>query len=68
MLRSVIDTNVIVSGIIIPKGNPYKILKMWGKGEFVFVTSREIIDEVIRVLHYPKIQKRYKLTELDIQM
>ncbi|MBC8525571.1 MAG: putative toxin-antitoxin system toxin component, PIN family [Candidatus Cloacimonetes bacterium] len=40
---------------------------MWEKGKFVFVTSTEIIEEVIRVLHYPKIKKSYKLSDLDIQ-
>ena len=67
MLRCVIDTNVIVSGIIIPQGYPYQIIKMWENEKFVFVTSTEIIDEVIRVLQYPKIKKNYKLSDLDIQ-
>ena len=67
MLRCVIDTNVIVSGIIIPQGYPYQILKMWENEKFVFVTSPEIIEEVIRVLQYPKIKKNYKLSDLDIQ-
>ncbi len=67
MLRVVVDTNVFVSGFISPFSYPREIEKRWRKGEFVPVTSREIVEEIDRVLHLPRIQIKYNLTESDIQ-
>ncbi len=40
MIRAVLDTNVIVSGILSKKGAPAKILKAWFEDRFHLVTSR----------------------------
>lgn len=67
MLRVVVDTNVLVSGFISPFSYPREIEKRWRKGELVLVISREIVEEIDRVLHLPRIQIKYNLTESDIQ-
>jgi hypothetical protein len=67
MLRAVVDTNLLVSGFISPFSYPREIERCWRKGEFVLVTSFGIIEEVNRVLHLPRIQQKYHLTESDIQ-
>ncbi len=67
MTKAVLDTNVVVSGTISPRGIPCKILKAWENNKFAHITSRKIIKEVTKVLHYPKIQKTYHLTEPDIK-
>jgi putative PIN family toxin of toxin-antitoxin system len=64
--RAVVDTNVLVSGIIAPHGAPRRILEAWHAGQFTLVTSEAIVVEVARVLRYPRIRDRYSLTEDDV--
>ncbi len=66
LLRVVLDTNNIVSGTIMNHGPSYEILEAWRRDEFILLTSKAIIKEVERVLHYPRIQKKYQLTEMKI--
>lgn len=66
MTRAVVDTNVIMSGVIAPHGAPRRILEAWHAGQFTMVTSEDIIAEVTHVLRYPRICGRYNLTEDDI--
>ena len=67
MLRAMVDTNLLVSGFISPFSYPREIERRWRNGEFVLVTSFGIIEEVNHVLHLPRIQQKYHLTESDIQ-
>ncbi len=67
MHKVVIDTNVLISGIIQKSGFPYKIVKSWEKGNLIFITSRLMIEETIKVLNYPKIKKKYGLDEDEIK-
>ena len=59
MQRAVLDTNVIVSGTIIPSGSPAIIIDAWREGRFSLVTSEAIIDEVKRVLNDDRIRSSY---------
>ena len=47
-----LDTNILVSGLGW-KGNPHKILEKVIRGEIQLFTSREIYEELSRVLDYP---------------
>ena len=67
MHRVVIDTNVIISGVIQKSGFPFKVVKLWEDEKFVLITSAATIEEAGRVLNYPKISKKYKLTDDDIK-
>jgi putative PIN family toxin of toxin-antitoxin system len=64
--RAVVDTHVLVSGIIAPHGAPRRILEAWHAGQFTLVTSEAIMAEVARVLRHPRIRDRYSLTEDDV--
>lgn len=66
MHRVVIDTNVLVSGIIQRSGFPFNVVKLWETGSMVMITSVATIGEAERVLNYPKIKKAYKLTDDEI--
>lgn len=44
------DTNVLVSGSIVPHGNPAFILDSWRAGKVQIITSFEILDEFQRVM------------------
>jgi putative PIN family toxin of toxin-antitoxin system len=66
LLRVVLDTNVYVSGTILPRGTPFEILEAWRWHEYILVTSEAIMAEIERVLRYPRIRDRYAVTEKDI--
>jgi len=66
MIRAVLDTNVIVSGTIVPHGNPAKVLKAWRQGRFVMVTSPAIIEEATEVLAPAHIARHYPLSTEEI--
>jgi putative PIN family toxin of toxin-antitoxin system len=65
--RIVIDTNVLVSGIIQKKGFPYKVVKAWEDDNVVLIASEFLINEVSKVLHYEKIRLRYSLKDEEIK-
>ena len=55
MLKAVFDTNVLISGILW-KGIPFQLLTWAEASQLQIYTSFEILEEVYRVLHYPKFQ------------
>ena len=63
MLKAVVDTNVLVSGTILSRGNPFEILEAWRRYEFTLITSPEINSEIEAVLRRPRFYKEYGLTE-----
>jgi len=60
-IRVVIDTNVIVSGILFG-GIPGELIPLWKSGRIKPLASKKIIDEYIKVLAYPK----FELSETEI--
>ena len=62
----VVDTYVYISGTILSRGNPFKILDAWRRLAHILVTSELIIAEVERALRSPRIQDRYGVTGRDI--
>jgi len=63
ILRVVLDTNVIVSGLAYPDSPPGRLMAAWRSGQIELVTSRYILDEVARVL--PKVS-RGRLTQSEV--
>ncbi len=61
MITVVIDTNVIVSAILFG-GIPGELMPLWKSGRIKPLVSKEIIDEYIKVLAYPK----FELSEAEI--
>ena len=55
MKRIVVDTNVLVSGLLFD-GKPGELIKLWKEGRVVPLCSKEIVTEYLRVLAYPKFQ------------
>ncbi len=67
MRRAVLDTDVIVSGTLVPEGHPGQILQAWRDGRFLLILSEEIIEEVKDVLNRPRIRDKYQhLTQATI--
>ncbi len=66
MLKVVLDTNVIVSGLIASSGCPYEILQAHRRGEYVLVVSEAIVEEVERVLARPFFHQKRRVDASDI--
>lgn len=54
-MRAVIDTNILVSALIAPAGNPAAIVDAWLDGKFTLLTSDEQDGELRATLSKPKI-------------
>ena len=61
-MRIVIDTNAFISSLLF-KGPTNKLVDLWQKKKFVFLISKHIFEEYIRVLNYPK----FYLSEEEIE-
>lgn len=61
MIRAVIDTNVLVSGLIKPDGPTGVVLKDLRQGRFTIIFSSGLLQELVSVLTYPKLRTKYGL-------
>ena len=68
MFRVVLDANQFVSAILNPNGPPAKVLNGWREGLFELVTSPSIIDEIRKVLNYPRLSKIHKKSSKEIDL
>ncbi len=66
-MKVVLDANIYVSSLINTQGNPKRIMEGWEQNKFDVLVSASIIDEVGRVLRYPRIVKRHRQGEEAIQ-
>ncbi|GAB6040080.1 putative toxin-antitoxin system toxin component, PIN family [Endothiovibrio diazotrophicus] len=62
----VLDTNVLISGLMLPSSLPGRIVKAWRAGAFDLVLSEPMLEEIGRVLAYQKIRKRLDWGEEEI--
>lgn len=56
-MRVVLDTNVLLSGLMYPRSVPGRIVAAWRESRFELVMSREQLTEIARVLSYAKIHQ-----------
>lgn len=54
-MRVVLDTNILVSALIAPAGNPAAIYNAWEQGRFILLTCAELLDELRGTLQKPRI-------------
>jgi uncharacterized protein len=66
MIKVVLDTNVYVSALVSSSGPCVWIVDRWLDGQLAVFTSGAIIDEIERVINYPRIAKRHGLNEEEI--
>jgi putative PIN family toxin of toxin-antitoxin system len=64
LLRLVLDTNVLISGIAYPASLPGKIIAEWRQGSLDVSLSLYILDELRRVL--PRLAHRHGLSEPEM--
>ena len=68
MFRVVLDANQFVSAILNQDGPPAKVLNAWREGLFELVISPSIIDEIRKVLNYPRLSKIHKKSPKEIDL
>lgn len=54
VLRVVLDTNVVLSALVFGGGQAGQLRTAWQAGKFVPLASRPTVQELVRVLAYPK--------------
>jgi len=62
LLPAVLDTNVLVSALILPSSLPARLLRRALAREFILILSESILQELARVLVRPKMAQRYATT------
>ena len=66
-MRVVIDANIYVSALISPKGAPALVVNRWLEGHFDVLVSQPIINEILRVTAYEKLQRYTRLRESRLE-
>ena len=56
-MRVVLDTNVLISALIVPGGPSDYLYQSWSAGRFELITSKEQLDEFRHVTRYPRLRK-----------
>jgi uncharacterized protein len=59
-MRAVLDTNIVISALLIQTGNPAAIYRAWQAGHFTLLTCTEHLDELRATLRKPAIAERIK--------
>jgi putative PIN family toxin of toxin-antitoxin system len=59
-MRVVLDTNILVSAIIAPAGNPAAIIDAWLDGKFMLLTCVAHVDELRSTLQKPRVAELVK--------
>ena len=57
-MRVVLDTNILISALMIHTGNPAAIYRAWQEGRFTLLTCAEHLDELRATLRKPAIAER----------
>lgn len=65
-LRVVVDTNVWVSGLIVPDGPPGRVLRAIRDRRFDLVVSWQLAEELADVMRRPRLA-RYAIDQRDIE-
>lgn len=63
-MRVVLDANIYISALISSQGHPAAIINRWlaggAAGEFEVLLSQPIVDEILRVTGYARLQRKYQ--------
>jgi len=67
-MRITLDSNILVRAVVSPTGPAQRLLSVIrSRPDHILVLSSHILEEVKRVLVYPRLQSRYHLTAEEIQ-
>ena len=66
-MRVVVDTNVLVSALILPHGRVGPVLLRLPDGAYTLLYSQPLLEELVDVLNRPRIRHKYELTDEAIE-
>lgn len=67
-MRAVVDTNVLISGLIRPRGPIGAIVSRLRDARFVAVVSPAMLDELVAVLSRPWLREKYGVDDGAVEM
>ena len=67
MLKIVLDANVFVSAVLKPHSDLAKIFELVKEDKIRLILSEDILSEIKAVLLYPKIKKRHRQGQKEIE-
>lgn len=59
-MRVVLDTNILISALMVQEGNPAAIYRAWQEGQFTLLVCAELLDELRATLRKPLLAERIK--------
>ena len=65
-VRAVVDTSVLVSGLLVVEGPPRQVLDAWLDDRFTLVTSPYQLEELTHVLACPRVAERIRLAPAEL--
>ena len=66
MIRAVVDTNVLISGLIKPRGRVGPVLDLLRDGAFTYLYSDVLLEELLAKLSLPRLRDKYHLNTDDV--
>ena len=66
-MRVVLDTNILIRANPKGRGPARELLEKTIFGDHILVTSDFLLQEVARVLAYPRIEKRWRLHPREVE-
>ena len=66
-MKVVLDTNVLLSGLMFPDGTPGRIVEAWAEARFEVALSLDQLAEIGRVLEYPKVRRKLGWNDEQIE-
>ena len=67
MLKIVVDANIFVSAVLKPHSDLAKIFELVKEDKIRLILSVDILSEIKAVLLYPKIKKRHRQAQKEIE-
>jgi hypothetical protein len=65
-MRLILDTNVLLSAQLSPRGAPAKLLAAWEQKRFTLVISDELLAELREVLQRPFLRARLRESDAEL--
>jgi len=67
LIRAIVDTNILISGVIRPEGVAGTIQGRLRDGDFMLLYSEPLLVELTDVLNRSRIRQKYRLGSEDIE-
>jgi uncharacterized protein len=67
-IRAVLDTKVLISGLLSEGSPPRWLVDAWLDGRYVLATCLYQVEEISHVLDYPRIASRLRLSDAEVDL